>query len=270
VLNAVGDFFIEGGDFMYGVFGVALLVLLIAANHGRVLIRSARAPAAPLRRQGRGLRYLSALGCLAVLLGVLGAVYGLIEAIHCCCLLENKAAFIAKHLSEVMNCTVFGLATAIVALLLHCLFGQAPEESRRHSALMRASVICLLCLLTCFLAMGMSLVPTVGSLPVRFERNTNQTGEDGKHRDRNWRLMVAPDRYIFYAPGSAQVEIPRGNLWRVTSTLRNELDWAGRTTNQDRPGFVVQCHDAISLQELVSVLDACRAAGFSDICITDS
>jgi biopolymer transport protein ExbD len=36
------------------------------------------------------------------------------------------------------------------------------------------------------------------------------------------------------------------------------------------PAFVVQCHDAIRLQELVDVLDACRAAGFTEIQLVES
>jgi hypothetical protein len=296
VLDTITEFFGEGGDLMYPVAGIALVILVISADRAWYLIRTPRVPAAPrlvtdqvttvkFRRAERGIRYLPALGCLAVLLGVLGTVLNLFMPFGGCHSADELAALLAKHISEIMSCTLFGLATAVLAMLLHGLLsvacryrvaatlarrpGLPPSVPSRHATLLLAPVACLLCILTFFLMMGMSMEPLVCALPVGFEAR-HGPGNDTEYRGaRDWRLIVSPERYEFCTHDGIHVEIPRGDLWLVSETLRTEFERAGRV-GREKPGFIVQCDDDIRFQELVYVLDVCRSAGFTNLQITDS
>jgi biopolymer transport protein ExbB len=63
--------------------------------------------------------YLSMLGNLATLAGLLGTITGLIKAFAGVAGVDPsmKATLLAKGISEAMNCTAFGLITAVPALL---------------------------------------------------------------------------------------------------------------------------------------------------------
>ena len=63
--------------------------------------------------------YLAMIGNLATLAGLLGTITGLIKAFAGVAGVDQsqKATLLAKGISEAMNCTAFGLATGIVALL---------------------------------------------------------------------------------------------------------------------------------------------------------
>lgn len=65
--------------------------------------------------------YLSLLANMATLLGLLGTIMGLITAFAAVATASpaEKAALLAASISEAMNCTAFGLMTAIPLLLLH-------------------------------------------------------------------------------------------------------------------------------------------------------
>lgn len=62
--------------------------------------------------------YLAMLANVAMLLGLLGTIVGLINCFAAVATGDpsEKATLLAKGISEVMNCTAFGLGTAIIAL----------------------------------------------------------------------------------------------------------------------------------------------------------
>ncbi len=65
--------------------------------------------------------YLALLSNIATLFGLLGTIMGLITAFAAVSTASpaEKAALLAASISEAMNCTAFGLMTAIPLLLLH-------------------------------------------------------------------------------------------------------------------------------------------------------
>jgi biopolymer transport protein ExbB/TolQ len=65
--------------------------------------------------------YLAMLGNVAMLLGLLGTITGMIISFGAVANADSseKAALLARGISEAMNCTAFGLLTAIPALLLY-------------------------------------------------------------------------------------------------------------------------------------------------------
>lgn len=65
--------------------------------------------------------YLAMLGNVAMLLGLLGTIAGMITSFAAVANADpaTKAAKLASGISEAMNCTAFGLITAIPALLLY-------------------------------------------------------------------------------------------------------------------------------------------------------
>ncbi len=67
--------------------------------------------------------YLAMLGNVATLLGLLGTILGLIHAFAAVANANpaDKATILAASISEAMNCTAFGLATAIPALVAYSL-----------------------------------------------------------------------------------------------------------------------------------------------------
>jgi|DewCreStandDraft_4_1066084.scaffolds.fasta_scaffold00272_42 biopolymer transport protein ExbB/TolQ len=64
--------------------------------------------------------YLAMLGNVAVLCGLLGTITGLIRAFAAVSFADaaEKAVLLAKGISEAMNCTAFGLGSAILGLVL--------------------------------------------------------------------------------------------------------------------------------------------------------
>ncbi len=65
--------------------------------------------------------YLAMLGNVATLLGLFGTIVGLIHAFAAVANANpaDKATILASSISEAMNCTAFGLATAIPALIAY-------------------------------------------------------------------------------------------------------------------------------------------------------
>jgi biopolymer transport protein ExbB/TolQ len=65
--------------------------------------------------------YLAMIGNVATLLGLLGTIVGLIGAFGAVANANpaDKATILASSISEAMNCTAFGLATAIPALVAY-------------------------------------------------------------------------------------------------------------------------------------------------------
>jgi biopolymer transport protein ExbB len=65
--------------------------------------------------------YLAMLGNVATLLGLFGTIVGLIHAFGAVANANpaDKATILASSISEAMNCTAFGLATAIPALVAY-------------------------------------------------------------------------------------------------------------------------------------------------------
>ncbi len=74
--------------------------------------------------------YLAMLGNVAVLAGLLGTVTGLIRAFAAVSYADpaEKAVLLAKGISEVMNCTAFGLGTAIIGLILFSVLSGATQN----------------------------------------------------------------------------------------------------------------------------------------------
>ena len=67
--------------------------------------------------------YLATLANVATLLGLLGTVSGLIHAFSAVATVNpaEKASLLSASISEAMNCTAFGLVTAVPFLVLHAL-----------------------------------------------------------------------------------------------------------------------------------------------------
>jgi len=65
--------------------------------------------------------YLSMLANVATLFGLLGTIIGLMHAFSAIALADpsQKSAILSKGIAEAMNCTAFGLMTAIVAMISH-------------------------------------------------------------------------------------------------------------------------------------------------------
>jgi len=65
--------------------------------------------------------YLALLSNIATLFGLLGTIFGLIQAFASVATASpaEKAALLAASISEAMNCTAFGLMSAIPLLLFH-------------------------------------------------------------------------------------------------------------------------------------------------------
>jgi biopolymer transport protein ExbB len=71
----------------------------------------------------RRTHYLATLANVATLLGLLGTVSGLIHAFSAVATVNpaEKANLLSASISEAMNCTAFGLVTAVPFLVLHAL-----------------------------------------------------------------------------------------------------------------------------------------------------
>lgn len=67
------------------------------------------------------LPYLAMIANIATLLGLLGTIAGLITSFKAIALADpaQRQAILASGIAEAMNCTAFGLVTAIFSMLLH-------------------------------------------------------------------------------------------------------------------------------------------------------
>ena len=76
-----------------------------------------------LPRIERRTAYLAMLGNIAMLLGLLGTISGMIVSFAAVANAEasSKAAELARGISEAMNCTAFGLLTAIPSLVFYAI-----------------------------------------------------------------------------------------------------------------------------------------------------
>jgi biopolymer transport protein ExbB len=74
--------------------------------------------------------YLATFANLATLLGLLGTVSGLIHAFSAVATVNpaEKASLLSASISEAMNCTAFGLMTAVPILLVHALLQTKTTE----------------------------------------------------------------------------------------------------------------------------------------------
>src|SRR4029434_2927174 len=74
--------------------------------------------------------YLATFANLATLLGLLGTVSGLIHAFGAVATVNpaEKANLLSASISEAMNCTAFGLMTAVPLLFLHALLQTKTTE----------------------------------------------------------------------------------------------------------------------------------------------
>ncbi len=74
--------------------------------------------------------YLAMLGNLATLAGLLGTITGLIKSFKGVAGVDpsQKATLLAKGISEAMNCTAFGLATGIFALLFFAILNGKTQR----------------------------------------------------------------------------------------------------------------------------------------------
>jgi biopolymer transport protein ExbB/TolQ len=91
-------------------------------------------------RIARRTPYLAVTANLAVLLGLLGTMTGLVKSTCCwCCDVDpsQKARILAEGISEAMNCTAFGLVIGILSLIAFaCLNGrtQRLEDEMRATS----------------------------------------------------------------------------------------------------------------------------------------
>jgi biopolymer transport protein ExbB len=74
--------------------------------------------------------YLAMLGNVAVLAGLLGTITGLIRSFAAVSAADaaEKAVLLAKGISEAMNCTAFGLGTAIPTLVLFSILSGTTQH----------------------------------------------------------------------------------------------------------------------------------------------
>ena len=69
----------------------------------------------------RRLNYLALIANISTLLGLLGTITGLIRSFSAIALADpaQRQAILSSGISEAMNCTAFGLITAITAMIFH-------------------------------------------------------------------------------------------------------------------------------------------------------
>jgi biopolymer transport protein ExbB/TolQ len=84
--------------------------------------------------------FLAMMGNVATLIGLLGTITGMIASFGAVAQANptEKAALLAAGISEAMNCTAYGLITAIPALLMYAVLqnrANALNEDLNHSAL---------------------------------------------------------------------------------------------------------------------------------------
>ena len=74
--------------------------------------------------------YLAMIGNVATLLGLLGTIYGLINAFAAVANANpaDKATLLSSSISEAMNCTAFGLAVAIPSLVVYSILQGRPQS----------------------------------------------------------------------------------------------------------------------------------------------
>jgi biopolymer transport protein ExbB len=74
--------------------------------------------------------YLATFANLATLLGLLGTVMGLIQAFSAVATVNpaEKANLLSASISEAMNCTAFGLMTAVPLLIIHAVLQTKTTE----------------------------------------------------------------------------------------------------------------------------------------------
>lgn len=83
-----------------------------------------------LPRLEKRTHYLSTFANLATLLGLLGTVMGLIGAFSAVATVNpaEKANLLSASISEAMNCTAFGLMTAVPLLIIHAVLQTKTTE----------------------------------------------------------------------------------------------------------------------------------------------
>jgi biopolymer transport protein ExbB len=84
--------------------------------------------------------FLAMMGNVATLIGLLGTIAGMIQSFAAVSQADpaSKAALLAAGISEAMNCTAYGLITAIPALLMYAVLqnrANTLNEDLNHSAL---------------------------------------------------------------------------------------------------------------------------------------
>lgn len=98
---------------------------LLRVNRGAEEVQAAIDEAAlrELPKVERRTPYLAMMGNVGMLLGLLGTITGMILSFGAVANAEpgEKAAMLARGISEAMNCTAFGLITAIPALIFFAL-----------------------------------------------------------------------------------------------------------------------------------------------------
>lgn len=91
--------------------------------------------------------FLAVFGNVAVLIGLLGTIIGLITSFGGVGKADpaQKAALLSQGISEALNCTAFGLAVAIVAIIAYGFFqiriGKAMNDMRESSMSMMNLVV---------------------------------------------------------------------------------------------------------------------------------
>src|SRR6266567_4378188 len=139
----VVKFFTAGGAFMFPI----LLVGAISAAIARVLSMGLSLQGAVRRRDDvekameesmmeivpqleKRTHYLATFANLATLLGLLGTVSGLIHAFSAVATVNpaEKANLLSASISEAMNCTAFGLMTAVPILFAHAFLQTKTSE----------------------------------------------------------------------------------------------------------------------------------------------
>src|SRR5262249_57616596 len=90
--------------------------------------------------------YLAMIGNLATLAGLLGTITGLIKSFAGVAGVDpsQKATLLAKGISEAMNCTAFGLATGITALLFFALLNGKTQALLDDIGEVKAQVLNLI------------------------------------------------------------------------------------------------------------------------------
>jgi biopolymer transport protein ExbB len=90
--------------------------------------------------------YLAMIGNLATLSGLLGTITGLIKSFRGVAGVDasQKATLLAKGISEAMNCTAFGLATGILALLFFAILNGRTQAVLDDISEVKATIVNLL------------------------------------------------------------------------------------------------------------------------------
>jgi hypothetical protein len=200
----------------------------------------------------------------------------------CCCDAQEKAALLARGISEAMTLPAFGLGIALLALALQHVLRARATSSRVESPppsrvapgspgiWLLAPAACLLPVLVVFLFMGASFEPPIRALPMELDTRHSACASEGIGTERPAApvLVMIPGGIRLETPDGWRLELPTGANGRaeIAQALGVERDLAWEAC-QGPPRLVLQPSDGTTLEQIVGLMDTCRDQGYTDLLV---